>query len=90
MPFFEWVESAYDPEALQRSFQARGWASRLADQVLRRESAMLQRATSRSGQDFGSKSPALAAGSISFYVPQPLRFRVSVVIELTSKRQQGT
>jgi protein tyrosine/serine phosphatase len=37
MPFFEWVETVYDPEALQRSFRARGWASRLADQVLRRE-----------------------------------------------------
>lgn len=37
MPFFEWVESVYDPEALQRSFQARGWANRLADQLLQRE-----------------------------------------------------
>ena len=37
MPFFEWVDSMYDPEALQRSFQARGWAGRMFDLVLRRE-----------------------------------------------------
>lgn len=37
MPFFEWVETVYDPEALQRSFQTRGWVGRLADRVLQRE-----------------------------------------------------
>ena len=37
MPFMEWVETAYDPVALKREFRASGWASRLVDQILKRE-----------------------------------------------------
>jgi len=37
MPFFEWVDKVYDPAELKRSFQARSWANRLVDGVLRRE-----------------------------------------------------
>lgn len=37
MPFAEWVQNVYDPEKLTRAFRAKTWASRLADQVLRRE-----------------------------------------------------
>jgi len=37
MPFFEWVETVYDPDELKRSFQAKGWADRIVDGVLRRE-----------------------------------------------------
>lgn len=37
MPFFEWVETVYDPEEVKRSFQSQGWANRLVDTVLRRE-----------------------------------------------------
>ena len=37
MPFFEWVETVYDPEELKRSFHASGWANRLVNSVLRRE-----------------------------------------------------
>lgn len=37
MPFFVWVETAYDPDTLKRTFQAKGWANRLVNSVLRRE-----------------------------------------------------
>ena len=37
MPFFEWVETVYDPDELKRTFQAKGWANRLVNTVLRRE-----------------------------------------------------
>jgi protein tyrosine/serine phosphatase len=36
-PFFQWVDTVYDPVELKRSFKASGWARRLVDQVLRRE-----------------------------------------------------
>jgi protein tyrosine/serine phosphatase len=36
-PFFQWVDTVYDPVELKRSFRASGWARRLVDQVLRRE-----------------------------------------------------
>ena len=37
MPFFEWVETAYDPDELKRTFRSKGWANRLVDSVLQRE-----------------------------------------------------
>jgi protein tyrosine phosphatase (PTP) superfamily phosphohydrolase (DUF442 family) len=37
MPFFEWVETVYDPDELKRSFRAQGWANRIVGSVLRRE-----------------------------------------------------
>ena len=37
MPFFEWVETVYDPDELKRSFQAKTWGNRLVNTVLRRE-----------------------------------------------------
>jgi protein tyrosine/serine phosphatase len=37
MPFMEWVETVYDPDALKREFRASGWARRLVDQILKRE-----------------------------------------------------
>lgn len=37
MPFFEWVETVYDPDELKSSFKASGWANRLVNSVLRRE-----------------------------------------------------
>jgi protein tyrosine/serine phosphatase len=37
MPFFEWVETVYDPEELTQSFEAKGWANGLVNSVLRRE-----------------------------------------------------
>jgi protein tyrosine phosphatase (PTP) superfamily phosphohydrolase (DUF442 family) len=37
MPFFEWVETVYDPDELKRTFRASGMANRLVNQVLRRE-----------------------------------------------------
>ena len=37
MPFFEWIDTVYDPDDLKRSFHAKGWANRLVNQVLRRE-----------------------------------------------------
>lgn len=36
-PFFEWVDTVYDPDELKRSFVAKGWANRIVDTVLRRE-----------------------------------------------------
>ncbi len=35
--FFDWVETAYDPDEVQRSFHAVGWANRLVNGVLKRE-----------------------------------------------------
>jgi protein tyrosine/serine phosphatase len=37
IPFFEWVETVYDPDELKQSFMAKGWANRIVDSVLRRE-----------------------------------------------------
>lgn len=37
MPFFEWVETMYDPDELKRSFVANGFANRIVNSVLRRE-----------------------------------------------------
>ena len=37
MPFFEWVDTVYDPDELKRTFHAKGWANRLVNTVLRRE-----------------------------------------------------
>jgi protein tyrosine/serine phosphatase len=37
MPFFEWVETVYDPDELKRSFKANGLATRFVRTVLRRE-----------------------------------------------------
>jgi len=37
MPFFEWVDTVYDPAELKRTFRSKGWANRLVDSVLRRE-----------------------------------------------------
>jgi protein tyrosine phosphatase (PTP) superfamily phosphohydrolase (DUF442 family) len=37
MPFLEWVDTVYDHEELKRSFQARGWAKRVVNGILRRE-----------------------------------------------------
>lgn len=37
MPFMEWVDTVYDPDALKREFRASGWARRLVDQILKRE-----------------------------------------------------
>lgn len=37
MPFFEWVETVYDPAEVKRSFRAQGWANRIVNSVLKRE-----------------------------------------------------
>ncbi len=37
MPFFEWVETVYDPEELLRSYRAKGWANVITNRILRRE-----------------------------------------------------
>jgi protein tyrosine phosphatase (PTP) superfamily phosphohydrolase (DUF442 family) len=37
MPFFEWVETVYDPDELKDSFRSKGWANRIVDGILRRE-----------------------------------------------------
>jgi protein tyrosine/serine phosphatase len=37
MPFFEWVDTVYDPEELRATFRSKGWANRIVDSVLRRE-----------------------------------------------------
>jgi protein tyrosine phosphatase (PTP) superfamily phosphohydrolase (DUF442 family) len=37
MPFFEWVDTVYDPDELKRTFRSKGWANRLVNSVLRRE-----------------------------------------------------
>lgn len=35
--FIDWIETAYDPDEVKRSFHATGWANRLVDSILRRE-----------------------------------------------------
>ena len=37
MDFFDWVDNIYDPDQVTRDFQAKGWAVRLTDSILRRE-----------------------------------------------------
>ena len=37
MPFWDWVESVYDPEVVTRSFNANGIVSRIVSGILRRE-----------------------------------------------------
>lgn len=37
MPFFEWVETVYDPDELKSSFKANGMADRIVNTILRRE-----------------------------------------------------
>jgi protein tyrosine/serine phosphatase len=37
MPFFQWVDTVYDPDELRRTFRSKGWANRIVDSVLRRE-----------------------------------------------------
>ena len=37
MDFFDWVDTIYDPDEVTRNFQAKGWAVRLTDSILRRE-----------------------------------------------------
>ena len=37
MPFFEWVETVYDPAEVKRSFHASGWANRIVNGILKRE-----------------------------------------------------
>ena len=37
MAFYDWVDNVYDPDTVTRQFQARGWAVRLTDSILRRE-----------------------------------------------------
>lgn len=37
MPFFDWVDTVYDPNELKASFQASGWANRIVNGILRRE-----------------------------------------------------
>lgn len=37
MPFFDWVDTVYDPTELKDSFKAGTWANRLVNGVLRRE-----------------------------------------------------
>jgi protein tyrosine phosphatase (PTP) superfamily phosphohydrolase (DUF442 family) len=37
MPFFEWVDTVYDPEELKRTFHSKGWANRLVNTILQRE-----------------------------------------------------
>lgn len=35
--FFDWVNTHYDPDEINRSFQANGWANRLVNGILKRE-----------------------------------------------------
>ena len=37
MAFYDWVDTVYDPDEVTRNFQAKGWAVRLTDSILRRE-----------------------------------------------------
>jgi protein tyrosine/serine phosphatase len=37
MPFFEWVDTVYNPVELRSTFRSKGWANRLVDGVLNRE-----------------------------------------------------
>ena len=36
-PFFDWVDTIYDPDAVKQSFVANGWANRLINSILKRE-----------------------------------------------------
>lgn len=35
--FWDWVETAYDPDEINRTYRAKGWANRLVNDILRRE-----------------------------------------------------
>ena len=37
IPFFTWVETIYDPQALERDFKPRFWSDLLVDRLMRRE-----------------------------------------------------
>lgn len=37
MPFFEWVDTVYDPDTVKATFLAKGWANRIVNSILRRE-----------------------------------------------------
>lgn len=37
MPFFDWVDTVYDPDDVKSSFVAKGWANRIVNDLLRRE-----------------------------------------------------
>ncbi len=37
IPFYDWVETVYDPQELKQSFKSNSWANRLVDSVLKRE-----------------------------------------------------
>ncbi len=37
IPFYDWVETVYDPEELRASFKSNTWADRIVDRVLHRE-----------------------------------------------------
>jgi protein tyrosine/serine phosphatase len=37
MPFFDWVETTYDPDDVKDRFVAQGWANRIVNGILRRE-----------------------------------------------------
>jgi protein tyrosine/serine phosphatase len=37
MPFLEWVEKVYDPEALERDFRPSFWSDLVVDRIMRRE-----------------------------------------------------
>jgi protein tyrosine/serine phosphatase len=37
MPFLEWVEKDYDPEALERDFRPSFWSDLIVDRIIRRE-----------------------------------------------------
>ena len=37
IPFLEWVERSYDPEALMRDFRPSFWSDVVLDRILRRE-----------------------------------------------------
>ena len=37
MEFFDWVDGVYDPASITREFEAKEWAVRLTDSILRRE-----------------------------------------------------
>lgn len=37
MPFFQWVDTVYDPDQVKATFVAKGWANRIVNSILRRE-----------------------------------------------------
>jgi hypothetical protein len=37
MGFLDWVETVYDPDALEREFRPRFWSELVADRLMRRE-----------------------------------------------------